>query len=79
MFDGLRNDPSDSSGFEEPREFFPEDKPEKARPARRKSSKKLLGLTAPQRFVLATMMLIAVCTLGALCLLVFGRFVIPGQ
>jgi hypothetical protein len=77
MFDGLRNDASDPSGFEEPVEFFPDDKPAKSRPARRKPAKKFLGLTGPQRFILASMLMAAVCALGAFCLLVTGKFVLP--
>ncbi len=32
-----------------------------------------LGLSAPQRFVLALLVLLAVCVLGTMCLLITGR------
>jgi hypothetical protein len=73
MFDGLRKDASDTTGFEESPEFFPEDKP--AAPVRRRrKSGKFLGMTAPQRFLIAVMLMIAVCTLGAMCMLISGKF-----
>ena len=73
MFDGLRNDASDTSGFDEQQaEFFPEDKP--AAPVRRRKSSQILGMTAQQRFLVAVMMMIAVCTLGAMCMLISGKF-----
>lgn len=34
---------------------------------------RFLGMTAPQRFVIAVMLMIAVCTLGSMCLLVTGK------
>ncbi len=77
MFDGLRNDASNSSEFDKPVEFFPEDKPATPRAARRKSPGRWLGLTAPQRFILALMLMLATCVMGMMCLLVFGKFVIP--
>ena len=74
MFDGLRKDASDTTGFEESPEFFPpEDKP--APPVRRRrKSGQFLGMTAPQRFLVAVMLMIAVCTLGAMCMLITGKF-----
>lgn len=78
MFDGLRNDASDTSGFDDqPVEFFPDDKKKPtAKPARRKSSSpgQILGMTAPQRFLIAVMLMIVVCTLGAMCMVISGKF-----
>ena len=80
MFDGLRND-ANSSGFDEPVEYFPDDKPPvpaAPRPAaRRKSSTKFLGMTPEQRFLISLLLMFAVCALGAMCMFVFGRFVLP--
>ncbi len=74
MFDGLRKDASDTSGFDEQQaEFFPEDKPAAA-PVRRRKSSQFLGMTAQQRFLVAVMMMIAICTLGAMCMLISGKF-----
>ncbi len=78
MFDGLRNDASDTSGFDDQQvEFFPDDKkkPAAAPAARRRSSSgKFLGMTAPQRFLIAVMLMIMVCSLGAMCMLISGKF-----
>ena len=83
MFDGLRNDASNPSGFDEPVEFFPDDKPPapapRLAPKKRKSSGKFLGMTPQQRFLLAVMLMITVCLLGSMCMLITGRFVIPLQ
>lgn len=73
MFDGLRNDASDTSGFDDQQvEFFPEDKP--ATPIRRKKPGQLFGMTAQQRFLIAVMLMIAVCTLGAMCMVITEKF-----
>jgi hypothetical protein len=81
MFDGLRNDASNSSGFDEPVEYFPDDKnagqPPKPAPKKRKSSGKFLGMTAQQRFFIAVLLMVTVCMLGAACNLVLGKFVMP--
>ena len=76
MFDGLRNDASDTSGFDDkPMEFFPDDKKPAAAPVRRKKpSGQLLGMTAPQRFLIAVMLMIVVCSLGAMCMVISGKF-----
>lgn len=78
MFDGLRSDSSNSS-FDEPVEFFPEETPPAPapQPVQRKKLGKFLGLTAQQRFILAVMLMFAICTLGAMCMFVFGKFVLP--
>lgn len=73
MFDGLRKDASDTSGFEESQESFHEDK-SAAPVVRRRKSGRFLGMTAPQRFLVAVMLMIAVCTLGAMCMLITEKF-----
>jgi hypothetical protein len=78
MFDGLRNDASDTSGFDEQVEYFPEDKPPSSAPrAKRRSSRKIWGMDAQQRFIISIMLMIAMCTMGAMCMFVFGKFVLP--
>ena len=77
MFDGLRNDASDTSGFDDqPVEFYPDDKPAAPKRAKKSSSqsKKIFGLTAIQRFILSLMLLISVCLLGAGFLIMTGKF-----
>jgi hypothetical protein len=69
MLDNLRDDAAAS--------FYEEDTqpPEevKAPPPRRKSNEKLLGMTPIQRFILAVMLMIAVCALGTMCLLLTDK------
>jgi len=79
MFDGLRNDASDTSGFDDqPVEFYPDDKPSAPKKRSKKSSsqsQKIFGLTAVQRFILSLMLLISVCLLGAGILIATQRVV----
>jgi hypothetical protein len=71
MLDDLRNSGSQFIEDEEPQ---PQPLPRKM-PARRR--KPFLGLTPPQRFMLALMLFLAVLMLGAFCLVVTGRIVLP--
>ncbi len=74
MFDGLRNEAQETSGFDEGQiEFFPDEK--NAVPSRKRSSGKILGLTAQQRFLLAFMLMMAVCVMGAMLMIFTGKFV----
>ena len=78
MFDGLRNDASDTSGFDDqPVEFYPDDKPTPKKRGKKSSgqSSKFLGLTPVQRFILSLMLMFSVCLLGAVFLIMTGRFV----
>jgi len=77
MFDDLRN--SDQPFFEgeqvkkkEPVFSMP------SRPAvKKKKSKKILGMTAAQRFVLSTLLFLSVCMVGIAVLFVTGRIALP--
>ena len=82
MFDGLRNDAANSSDFNEPADPFGEAQPPAKPPAPprrqgKKSSKRILGMTPVQRFIMSVMILMATCLLGAMCLLITGKFVLP--
>jgi hypothetical protein len=75
MFDNLRDDATPSFYEEDDSEFIEEDlnaSPLRAAP-KRKTNAKFLGMTSMQRFIIATMLLIATCTLGSMCLLLTGR------
>jgi len=72
MFDDLRQQ-SDDSGFEQP---LDDQDRAKAHLMRRRQNR-FLGMTAPQRFVIALMLLIMVCLLGSFCLLMTQRVVPP--
>jgi hypothetical protein len=71
MFDNLRNDANSGP-------FYEDDKAKLAvgavAPIARPKSAKLLGMTAQQRFIIAFMMMIAVCVLGVMLMLITGRF-----
>ncbi|MEW6029620.1 MAG: hypothetical protein ACOYZ8_02335 [Chloroflexota bacterium] len=71
MLDGLREDAS-TSQFEEPREFPPESQP----PRRRRRPGRFLGMNAMQRFIISVFIMIITCMLGAMCLLLTGKFAI---
>ncbi len=70
MFDDLRSQ-SDESKFDQPDE-------EQAKAHRLYRRQNLfLGMTAPQRFVIALMLLFMVCLLGSFCLLVTYKVIPP--
>jgi len=70
MLDDFREQASTSPYYEEPEETFEEVKPYRPK-------KRILGMTAGQRLVIALMLLFAVCILGTLALLVTERIVLP--
>ena len=74
MFDNLRDDANSSLYEEDDTELFPEEEVKAvAATPRRKADGKLLGMTSMQRFIIAMMLMIAVCTLGIMCLLLTGK------
>lgn len=80
MFDNLREDASnsafDGTPFYEDEAQFEEVQPaRKAAPPRRAAAPngRFLGMTPLQRFLLAVMLFFAVCSLGAMCLLIAGK------
>ena len=69
MFDNLRDDSSST---------FSEENEAKYQPAAgyttgRSSSKRFLGMTSMQRFVIAVLLMMTVCVLGAMALFVLGK------
>ena len=73
MFDNLRND-ANSNPFYEDDKAQAEPTAETVVHTARSKSTKFLGMTAQQRFIIAFMMMIAVCVLGVMLLLITGRF-----
>lgn len=71
MFDNLREDASASPLYEDQAKFQPA-AGTRFDPVMRRPTK-FLGMTSFQRFFLAVLLLLAVCTLGSMCLLVTGR------
>ena len=72
MFDNLRDEAASTPFYEEEAKFQSAAGTGTSASTRRKSSK-FLGMTSIQRFVIAFLLFFAVCTLGAMCLLVTGR------
>lgn len=69
MLDNLRDDAS--SFYEE--DTLPPEETYTAPPTKRRSSGKFLGMTPIQRFIIAVMLMVAVCALGSMCLLLTNR------
>ena len=70
MLDNLRDDAS-SSFYEE--DTVPPEEEIAVVPSKHRTSGKFLGMTPVQRFVIATMLMIAVCASGTICLLLTNR------
>lgn len=74
MFDNLRDDANNSFYEEDDSDLFPEEEAEAvAAPRKRRTDSKLLGMTGIQRFIIAVMLMFAVCMLGTMCLLLTGK------
>ena len=74
MIDNLRDDAS-SSFYEDDDDIFSleDDFEAVVEKPRRRVDSKLLGMTAMQRFIIAVMLMVTVCTLGTMCLLLTGK------
>lgn len=73
MFDNLRDEAASSSIYEEDEAKFQPAAGTDSSSSPAGRSSRLLGMSSIQRFVLAFMLLLAVCVIGALCLLVTGK------
>ena len=80
MLDNLRDDASAASYYEEDDElpdFFEEEEKEVVEKPKSDSFaflKPILNLSPVQRFIIAVLVFMAVCLIGSMFLLVFGRF-----
>ena len=74
MFDNLRDQSNSSPFYEEEAKF--QQAGGTGAPPLRGNSNRLLGMTGPQRFVLSVMLMLMVCMMGAMALLITGKFVI---
>ena len=70
MFDDLRND---SHAAFEAEQAKAAPSVSARRPTAKKKSKKILGMTAGQRFVLATLLFLVTCLVGVALLVVTGK------
>lgn len=71
MFDNLREDAANS--YEEKAKFQPAASTRSVSGARARS-KRFLGMTSIQRFVISFMLMLAVCVIGLMVLFVTGKF-----
>jgi hypothetical protein len=72
MFDNLREQADSGASFGEEEALGASQGLDE--PAVPGSNRRLfLGMTAPQRLIIAVLVLVAVCVLGTMCLLVTGR------
>lgn len=74
MLDDLREQANDSDYFVDDEDTFDFEDQEVTYTPRRE----FLGMTAPQRFIIAVMLLFMTCILSTFCLLVTERVVLPG-
>ena len=75
MLDDLRNEAQ--SSFDENKETLePENELAELSP-RRRQRPPFLGMSSGQRFVIALMLFLMVCLLGAFCLIAFEKIVLP--
>ena len=70
MFDNLREDAASGSFYEEEAKF---QSAAGTTPGRRSRPSRFLGMSALQRFVIAFMLMFAVCIIGTMALLVLGK------
>ncbi len=83
MLDELRNQTSFEPGDEDENPFIEDKKKKKPKKPVVKEKKphrsldQITGMKAPQRFVLALLLLMAVCLLGSILLIITGRVVLP--
>ena len=71
MFDNLREEANSSPFYENEAQFQSAEEPGPVAP---RSSGRILGMTPLQRFFIALMLMIMVCLVGAMFLLVTGKF-----
>lgn len=73
MLDNLRDSATNSPFFSEE---GPEP-PEEEQPEESTGEKRILGMTAVQRFIIVLLLFFLTCVLGAFCLLVTGKIALP--
>ena len=73
MLDNLREPNKDNESFQDALGLGQPPKVDPQAAMQPPTKRGFLGLSAPQRFVLALLLLVAVCVLGMMCLLITGR------
>lgn len=75
MLDDLRNDAK--SSFEDTPDPLQDENDLAQLTPRRRQRPPFLGMSPAQRFLLALLLFLMVCVLGAFCLIVFEKIVLP--
>jgi len=75
MLDDLRNDAK--SSFEDTPDLLQDENDLAQLSPRRRQRPPFLGMSPAQRFLLALLLFLMVCVLGAFCLIVFEKIVLP--
>ena len=75
MLDDLRNDAK--SSFEDTPDPLQDENDLAQLAPRRRQRPPFLGMSPAQRFLLALLLFLMVCVLGAFCLIVFEKIVLP--
>ena len=78
MFDNLRDSAESSFYEEEPNDLYKEEPEAKSAaavraPKKRRSSGRILGMNAQQRFIVSLMLMFTVCIMGTLAMFVLGK------
>jgi hypothetical protein len=73
MIDNLRDDASSKPFYEEEAQF----KPAEITTSSSSKNGRFLGMSPIQRFIVAVMLMFAVCSLGAMCLLITEKISFP--
>ena len=71
MFDNLREQANSAPFYEEEAQF---QSVEGTNPAASHTSSRFLGMTPAQRFIISVILMIMVCAIGAMFLVVTGKF-----
>ncbi|MGA7193152.1 MAG: hypothetical protein WBW94_05915 [Anaerolineales bacterium] len=71
MFDNLREQANSSPFYEEEAQF---QSAEGSNPAASRRSNRFLGMTPMQRFIISVILMMMVCLVGAMFLVVTGKF-----
>jgi hypothetical protein len=71
MFDNLRDQANSTPFYEGEAQFQSVEEPN---PAARPSSSRFLGMSPMQRFMISVMLMMMVCLVGAMFLVVTGKF-----
>ena len=73
MFDDLRDEPSPDASYGEAAGLNKVPALTPSPPPAAAAQSRFLGMTPPQRLIIAVLMMLSACVLGTMCLLVTGR------